>query len=420
MAKKITLRAIEGKSAGYYTLMAVLGALIALGLGAAHYMEENGHYVTGMTNQVVWGMPHIFAVFLIVAASGALNVASISSVFNKTMYKPLAPLSGLLAAALLVGGLTILVLDLGRPDRLIVAMTYYNFKSIFAWNIFLYTGFLAIVAVYLWMMLEKRFNKYSSQVGFVAFIWRLILTTGTGSIFGFLVAREFYNAAIMAPMFILMSFSFGLAIFALVITVAYKGTQRPLGDILVERLRKLLGVFIASVLFFVAIFHVTNLYITQRHGIEQFILAGDNVYTSLFWGGFVVVGSVIPLFLTLTPNVKKSLTALVSASILVIAGGLSLVYVTIIGGQAYPLEIFPGKEVSSSFFDGVVNQYTPSFPEIALGMGGTALALFIVAFAVKVLGFLPETLANAEIDPHYKGTEEAGEEQSAVAQEAGA
>ena len=40
-------------------------------------MEEHGHIVTGMTNQVVWGLPHVFAIFLIVAASGALNVASI-------------------------------------------------------------------------------------------------------------------------------------------------------------------------------------------------------------------------------------------------------------------------------------------------------------------------------------------------------
>ena len=204
MAKKITLRAIDGNSAGYYGLLVILGALIAGGLGAAYYMEHQGHHVTGMTNQIVWGMPHVFAVFLIVAASGALNVASISSVFNKSLYKPLAPLSGLLAVALLIGGLTVLVLDLGHPDRLIVAMTYYNFKSIFAWNIFLYTGFLAIVVVYLWMMLEKRFNKHSSQVGFVAFVWRLILTTGTGSIFGFLVARQFYDAAIMAPLFIVM------------------------------------------------------------------------------------------------------------------------------------------------------------------------------------------------------------------------
>ncbi|MFN7863214.1 MAG: NrfD/PsrC family molybdoenzyme membrane anchor subunit, partial [Curvibacter sp.] len=113
----------------------------------------------------VWGLPHVFAVFLVVAASGALNVASVAGVFGKKAYKPLAPLSGLLAIALLVGGLCVLMLDLGRPDRLIVAMTHYNFKSIFAWNIFLYTGFLAVVAVYLWTMFERRLNAHTAPVG---------------------------------------------------------------------------------------------------------------------------------------------------------------------------------------------------------------------------------------------------------------
>ena len=77
-----------------------------------------------MSNQIVWGMPHVFAVFLIVAASGALNVASVSSVFNRLAYKPFARLSGMLADRLLVGGLAVLVLDLGRPERVFVAMTH--------------------------------------------------------------------------------------------------------------------------------------------------------------------------------------------------------------------------------------------------------------------------------------------------------
>ena len=53
-------------------------------------MEHEGHYVTGMNNQIVWGLPHIFAVTLIVIASGVLNIASMSSAFNKKLYKPLA------------------------------------------------------------------------------------------------------------------------------------------------------------------------------------------------------------------------------------------------------------------------------------------------------------------------------------------
>ena len=122
-------------------------------------MEHHGHVVTGMSNQIVWGTPHVFAVFLIVAASGALNVASFSSVFNRLAYKPYARLSGLLAIALLAGGLAVLVLDLGRPDRLIVAMTTYNFKSIFAWNIYLYTGFFAVVATYLFVMMDRKVSR---------------------------------------------------------------------------------------------------------------------------------------------------------------------------------------------------------------------------------------------------------------------
>ena len=129
-AAKTIFRELKGDGLKFYGALGSFGLAALFGLVAAYYMETNGHHVTGMNNQIVWGMPHVFAVFLIVAASGALNVASIGSVFGKTAYKPLARLSGLVAIALLVGGLAVLVLDLGRPDRLIVAMTTYNFKSI--------------------------------------------------------------------------------------------------------------------------------------------------------------------------------------------------------------------------------------------------------------------------------------------------
>ena len=156
--------------AGFFDFLIVAHAVvITAGLAAVWYMEHHGHIVTGMSNTVVWGTPHVFAIFLIVAASGALNVASISSVFSKYAYKPYARLSGLLALSLLAGGLAVLVLDLGRPDRLIVAMTKYNFKSIFAWNIYLYTGFMVIVISYLFTMMAKKMGKYTTVAGYMAF-----------------------------------------------------------------------------------------------------------------------------------------------------------------------------------------------------------------------------------------------------------
>jgi len=402
MKSMLHYREIEGNSGGFWGLAAFFGLFVLSGLGASYYMEHNGHYVTGMTNQVVWGMPHVFAVFLIVAASGALNVASIASVFGRTMYKPLSRLSGLLAIALLTGGLSVLVLDLGRPDRLIVAATTYNFKSIFAWNIFLYTGFFAIVAVYLWLMMERRMNVYAKQAGLFAFVWRLILTTGTGSIFGFLVARQAYDAAIMAPLFIIMSFSFGLAIYILVLMAMCRGTGRPLGDALLRKLKNLLGVFVAAVMYFVLAYHLTNLYATEHHGIEGFVLLDGGIYTKLFWIGQILIGGLLPLIFLYHPSLGRSSRWIAASAVMVILGGLAQVYVIIIGGQAFPLTIFPGYEViESSFFDVGVAGYAPSIYEIGLGLLGVALSMLMVMFASKVLPFVPENLSDKLVDPHY-------------------
>jgi molybdopterin-containing oxidoreductase family membrane subunit len=61
--------------------------------------------------------------------------------------------------------------------------------------------------------------------------------------------------------------------------------------------------------------------------------------------------------------------------------------------------MFPGKEVSSSFYDGVIAIYAPSLPEIGLGLGGIALAGLIVLFGIKLLRFLPVTLADSAFEP---------------------
>lgn len=393
---------IEGKGADYFTLVGWLAVMIAAGLGSVWYVEHHGHIVTGMNNAIVWGVPHVFAIFLIVAASGALNIASISSVFGKAHYKPLARLSTVAALALLAGGLMVLVLDLGRPDRLIIAMTKQNFKSIFAWNIYLYTGFFVIVLVYLWMMMERRMAPMAKKAGLFAFVWRLALTTGTGSIFGFLAARPGYDAAIMAPLFIAMSFAFGLAFFIILVTVTYKATSRPLGDFILFKMRNLLGVFIAAMAYFVIVQHLTNLYAAEHAGVERFILLDGGIYTFLFWVVQVGIGMVFPMALLFNPATGRTCQGINIASMAVIVGGLAAIYGVVIGGQAFPLQMFPGMEVSSSFFDGQIHAYTPSGWEIVLGLSGVAVTLLIIAVAVKYLPLLPTSLSDAKVDPHHK------------------
>lgn len=402
--KRIIYREWRIDPARYWGLLAILVAIIGVGAAAALYMEHTGHWVTGMTNSVVWGTPHIFAVFLVITASGVLNVATIGTVFGKGAYKPLGRLSGLLAVALLMGGLLVLVLDLGRPERLLVAMTHYNFRSIFAWNIFLYTGFMAIAIGYLWTMAERKGNRFMKPVGTLAMIWRLALTTGTGSIFGFLVAREAYDAAILAPMFVLMSFAYGLAAFLLVLMFTFAQEERPLGEKMLVKLARLLGVFVAGILYFTVIYHLTKVYGAKHYDFVSWVLRDGGAYTALFWFGWVLVGGLLPLGILYHPVLGKTRGWVATACAMVIVGGLAAMGVVIIGSQAYPMPMFPGQTIlESGYFDGVQGQaapYSPSLPEVLLGVGGVAVGLLITAVGVRVLQFLPESLADDIVDPH--------------------
>lgn len=389
---KLSFQQVESTGPRLTGLLAVLGVLLAGGAWAFFNMEHHGHIITGMNNQFVWGIPHVFAVFLIVAASGALNVASIGSVFGKSEYKPYAPLSALLALALLLGGLIILLLDLGRPDRMIIAMTHFNFKSIFAWNMFLYTGFMAIIAAYLWTSLVREGTAWNRPAGFLAFGWRIMLTTCTGSIFGFLVAREAYDSALYAPLFITLSLAYGTAIFLIVLAAVVRATGETVPPAMLSRLRGLLVTFIVAGLWFVAVLHLTNLYMTKHHGVVRFILLDGGVITAMFWLGQVILGGLLPILLLTLPRMRESARATLVAAALVVLGGLAQMYVTIIGGQAYPQPLFPGHIESSSFFDGVVHFYQPSVFELLLGLGGVAFAISILTVGLRLFRFAPYRL----------------------------
>ncbi len=376
----------------FYALVAAASLVVLTGLYAAYMVAKHGHIITGMNNQIVWGVPHVFAIFMIVAASGVLNVASIGSVFGKTIYKSRAPLAGLLSIALLAGGLTVLMLDLGRPDRIIVAATHYNLTSVFAWNVLLYTGMFTTVVIYLWTMMEKRMNPWTKAAGLVVFAWRFILTTGTALIFVFLVARPAYSSALLVPLFIVISFAWGLAVFHVVQSTIYAWNGKTHTPEIVKRMKNLLGIFIIGALYLVVAYHLSNLYFAHQSDFVHFILMDGGIYPQLFWWGYGLLGNLLPLVLIFYPGLGNTRSVLM-ASLLVILGGFALLYVFIIGGQAYPLDMFPGYEVKSSFGDGQIGLYQPALPEFLLGIGGLGIAFLITIVGVRVLNFIPHDKA---------------------------
>jgi molybdopterin-containing oxidoreductase family membrane subunit len=296
----------------------------------------------------------------------------------------------------------VLMLDLGRADRAIITAWEVNPTSVFSWNVVLYSGFFGFSALYLWTMMDKSVKCFNKAAGVAAFTWRLILTTGTGLIFGFLVARQAYGTGLLAPMFIIYSLLYGTAVYVLVLMAAYIWGQRALGDEVLRRLRNMVVIFIAASFYITLVYHLTNAYYAKQWEFERFILVDGGIYTTLFWLGQFAIGYLVPFILLVAPNTRSNRGALVAAAAMVVVGALAQMYVTIIGGQAFPLQLFPGFTEKSSFFDGEIHAYTPSHWEWMLGFGGLAVALAMVAFAVKILRVLPESLADEVVDPHAK------------------
>jgi molybdopterin-containing oxidoreductase family membrane subunit len=106
---------------------------------------------------------------------------------------------------------------------------------------------------------------------------------------------------------------------------------------------------------------------------------------------------ILPLILIYGLSNWEAKSRAVLVSILIVIGGFCQLYVILIGGQAYPLEVFPGYDVTSSFGDGQVASYSPSIYELALGLGGVALTLLMIGGGAKVLRVLPTNLKDANI-----------------------
>ena len=173
------------------------------------------------------------------------------------------------------------------------------------------------------------------------------------------------------------------------VSVRWSGAV-PDSDML-KKLGRLLAIFVLVVLYLVAVQTLTSLYGGRQRGVVEFLLFSGGVYPVLFWLGQVGLGSILPLMLLYSRR-SRGCASILTASVLVLVGGLSQLYVLITGAPAYPPRIFPASRPSSIFFDGVVTYYVPSLWEVLLGVGGVAMAVLLCLVAMRILPLLPRAL----------------------------
>ncbi len=129
----------------YYAWMTVLTILSLAGLYAFAEQTVNGLAITGMTDQVSWGVYIANFTFIVGLAAAAVMLVIPAYIYNNKHLHDVVILGELLAIAAIVMCLLFVNVDLGRPDRfwhLTPVIGVFNFPiSMLSWDVIVLIGY---------------------------------------------------------------------------------------------------------------------------------------------------------------------------------------------------------------------------------------------------------------------------------------
>src|SRR4030066_1035504 len=210
----LTFSRIEGDSRNFKVLLVLLAALTLTGFICFMVSYISGHHVLGSSSIIPWGMPITITIYLIGLSAGSLILSTLTYVFGKEEYRPIARLAVFLAIILIFGAMIGIALDLGRPEkswRLFMFFVLNNMRSMFAINSILYGGYFLIGVIYLGAIFAEK-TKFIKMMGKIAVGWAALVHMGTGAIFVLCAPRPIFFSPIKPFEFLTAAMVSGLAL----------------------------------------------------------------------------------------------------------------------------------------------------------------------------------------------------------------
>ena len=284
-----------------------------------------------------WGRDMILYLLFKAISTGAMLVAALVYLlgFTGPLVTVAAPVVSITFISLTA---IVLILDLERPERFYYILTRPNWRSWMVWGAYFLTAHGALSAAWLvagWLDYEPGLAILAVPVLLVA----ILATSYTGFLFAQGLGRDLWQGPIASVDLLLQSGIAGAAILMLV--AEFFGFQRLVsgGDVALSH-RPILGFFLGLslaghllVLFFE---HLLTPSPTRHHELatETFI---RGPYASLFWGGAIVAGGLLPLAVLITVGIALSPMLAIVVSMLALAGGAAWEYIWVEAGQSVPL-----------------------------------------------------------------------------------
>ena len=356
--------------------------LVIISAGVYFYINQltTGLTLTGMGRDVSWGVYIAQFTFFVGVAASAVMVVLPYYLHDYKAFGKIVIVGEFLAVAATIMCVLFILVDLGRPDRVLNVMLYPTPNSMLFWDATVLSGYLLLNIISGWTVLGAERKgvpppKWVKPVIYLSIPWAVSIHTVTAFLYAGLPGRHLWLTAVLAPRFLASAFAAGPAILILVSFVLKKTTGFDAGKQAINKLAvivtyaAIINFFLLGMEFFTAFY--SNIP-SHMHSLQYlfFGLHGKGQLVPWMWVSMIVgLGSLVVL---LIPKLRTSSKWLIMACIGItvsiwIDKGVGL----IIGGFVpSPLEEIVG--------------YMPTLGEVSITLGIWAIGILLLTVLLKV------------------------------------
>jgi molybdopterin-containing oxidoreductase family membrane subunit len=366
-----------------------LGAMvIPIAAGAVAYWRqlEHGLSVTNMSDQVSWGAYIANFTFLVGVAAAAVLLVVPTYLYNKKEFKEVVILGELLAVSAIAMCLLFVAVDLGHPERFLHMIPGYGRlnlpSSILAWDVIVLNVYLVlnlhVPGYLLWQKYRGRppSDRAYTPFVFTAMVWAISIHTVTAFLYSGLGGRPFWNAAILAPRFIISAFASGPAILVILFVFMnryqFHGFKVP--ETVITYLKRVIAFTLPANVFLFMAEIFKELYTDTTHAESMRYLFvgihGQSLVAPYMWASVCLSAGALVIFLTPRFRANENLALWGSAFCVVgiwIEKGMGL--------------IVPGFIPTPM---GDLVEYTPSWVEFFVSMGIWSFGILLFTVMARI------------------------------------
>jgi len=371
----------------------VLLLMLAVGLFSMVQVLLNGLQVTGLSNQVPWGLWITVDLSSIALGAGAFTFSAAVYVFRIKRLEVLARPAVFVGFLGYTSAMIALAMDIGRPDRFWHPLVYWNVHSVLweiTWCVILYSTILSIefIPVLGDSRLGKRFpwleklghqaHKLTPILAVLGMALSLLHQSSLGATYGVLSGRALWFKPSLPIMFIISAVAGGMSLTLLAsLLTSHFRRHEFLSKETCTTVTRTVG-FITLAYLYIKIWDwAATSYYSNTPATADVLnrLDATTPYTSTFWGIEVILGGVVPAIILLLPNLCRMRKLVLAALGMVVAGVIINRWNITLSGLVAPPHWSPGILGNT-----IAVSYFPSLIEIGVAMG--IVAYFLLGFTL--------------------------------------